>query len=147
MVDRVDLTHSLRVWMKRSISGICSFLDAQFSFMPRAVISLSSGSNSQSVRICVILKSRCRYNLCTYVIPSAMFTMFRFLIIIPMLNMMCHDMLFRKLIPLICMSSHQMVTSFDLSRMVWVKPVILTVSTCWILRCTVLPFRCGMLGL
>ena len=40
MVAQADLTRSLTVLMKRSISGTCSFLDAQFSFMPRAVIYL-----------------------------------------------------------------------------------------------------------
>ena len=43
MVDWVDMTRSLKVQMKRSISGTCYFLDAQFRFMPRAVISLRSG--------------------------------------------------------------------------------------------------------
>ena len=43
IVDQADLTRSLTVWMKRSISGTCSFLDAQFRFMPRAVISWRSG--------------------------------------------------------------------------------------------------------
>ena len=45
MVAQADLTCSLTARMKRSISGTCSFLDAQFRFMPRAVISLRSGSN------------------------------------------------------------------------------------------------------
>ena len=45
MVARADLTRSLTVRMKRSISGTCSFLDAKFSFMPRTVVSLCSGSN------------------------------------------------------------------------------------------------------
>ena len=58
MVDRADLTRSLTVRMKRSISGTCPFLDAQFRFMPRAVIYLRSVSNSQSVCTCVILKPR-----------------------------------------------------------------------------------------
>ena len=43
MVARANLTRSLTVQMKRSISGTCSFFDAQFRFMPRAVISLRSG--------------------------------------------------------------------------------------------------------
>ena len=88
MVAWADLTRSLMVRTKRSISGTCYFLDAQFRFMPRAVISLRSVSNSQSVCICVILKLRCRYNLCTCVIISAMFSNFRFLIILPVENMM-----------------------------------------------------------
>ena len=45
MVDRADLTRSLTVRMKSSISGTCYFLDAQFKFMLRAVIYLCSGLN------------------------------------------------------------------------------------------------------
>ena len=78
MVARADMTRSLTVWMKPSISGTYSFLDAQFRFIPRAVIYLRSGSDSQPVCICVILKLRCRYNLCTCVIPSSMFSTFVF---------------------------------------------------------------------
>ena len=71
MVDREDLTRSLTVQMKPSILGKYFILDAQSRFIPRAVISLRSGFNSQSVYVCVIMKPRCRYNLCTCVIPSA----------------------------------------------------------------------------
>ena len=146
MMTRADLTRSLTVRMKRSISGTCYFLDAQFRFMPREVISLRSGSNSKSVCMCVILKPVCRYNLCICVIPSAMCSTFWFLIILPVANMMCRDMVLRKLIPLMCMRSQQMVTFLYLSWMVLVTLVILTCSTCCILRRTVLPFRCGMLS-
>ena len=45
MVARSGLMRSLTVRMKRSISGTFSFLDAQFRFMPREVISLNSGTN------------------------------------------------------------------------------------------------------
>ena len=134
------------VWMKRSISGPCSFLYV-LRFMPIAVISLRSVLNSQSVCICVILKPHCRYTLCTYMIPSAMFSVFRFLVIFPVANMMCRDMVSRKTILLMCMRSQQMVTSLYLSRMVWGTLFILTCSTCWILRRIIFPFRCGMLGL
>ena len=146
MVDWTDLTSSLTVRMKRSTSGTCSFFYAQFRFMPRAVISLRSGSNSQSLCMCVILKPRCRYSLCTCVIPSAKCLNFRFLVILPVANMMCHDMVFRKAIPLMCMRSQQMVTYLYVSRMVLGALVILTGSTCCTLRRTVLPFRCGMLS-
>ena len=47
MVHQVDMTGSFKVQMKRSISGTCYFLDAQFRFMPRLVIYLRSGLNSQ----------------------------------------------------------------------------------------------------
>ena len=59
-VAQVDLTRSLTFRMKSSISGTCYFLDEKFGFMSRDDISLHSGSNSKSVCICVILKSRCR---------------------------------------------------------------------------------------
>ena len=78
MAARRDLTRSLTVRIKRSISGTCSFLDEQFRFIPTAVISLSSGSKYLSPFMCVILKPHCRYNLCNCVIPSAMFLIFRF---------------------------------------------------------------------
>ena len=91
MVDQAGLTRSLTDRMKRSISGTCSFLDAQFRFMPRAFISLFIGLNSQSVCLSVILKPQCRYNLCTCVIPSAMCSTFRFFIILPVANIMCRD--------------------------------------------------------
>ena len=122
------------------------FLDAQFRFMPRAVMSLSSGLNSQSLCMCVILKPRCRYNLCTCVITSAMCSTFRFLIILPVANMMCRYMVMRKTIPLMCMRSQQMVTSLYLSSVVLGTFVILTGSTCCTFCRTVLPFRSGMLG-
>ena len=146
MVARADLTRSLMVRMKRSISGTCYFLGEQFRFMPREVISLRSGLNSQSVCMYVILKLRCRYNLCTCVIPSAMCSTFWFLVILPVENMICCDMVFRWSIPLMCMRSQQMVTSLYLSMMVLGTMFILTGSTCWILRRTVLTFRCDMPG-
>ena len=142
MASRTDPTRYLTVQMKRSIPEICSFLDAQFSFIPIAFISLHSGLNSLSECIPVILKPRWRYYLCTYVIPSALLLVFRFLIILHVANMMCRDMLLMKQIPLAFMSSHQMVTSLYFSRMVLVTLVILTGSTCWILR-LLIPYFCG----
>ena len=94
----------------------------------------------------MILKPRCRYNLCTFMILSATFSIFRFLIILPVANMMCRDMVLKKPITLLFMRSQKTVSSFYLSRMVLETLFILRVSTCYILRCTVLPFRCGMLG-
>ena len=114
--------------------------------MPREVISLHSGSNSQSSFIYVILKPRCRYNLCTCMIPSTMFSIFRFLIIISMANMMCRGMVLRTTIELMCMRSQKIVTYLYLSRMVLGDFFILTGSICWILRHTVLPFMSDMLG-
>ena len=111
MVDRVDLTRSLTVRMKLSISGTCSFLDAQFRFIPRAVIFLRSGLKSQSVCMCVILKLRYRYNLCTCLIPSAMCSTFRFLIILTVENMMCRNMVLSNPIPLVCIKSQDIVAS------------------------------------
>ena len=146
MADRADLTRSLTVRMKRSILGTCSFLDTQLRFIPRSVTYVRSGYNSLSECMWLILKSRCRYNLCTSVIPSIMFLIFQFFTIIPVVNMMCHDMVLRKPIPVKCMSSYQMVIFFYLSRMVLGILGILTGSTCWILHRIVLPFWCGMMG-
>ena len=137
MLDWAHLTRSLMARMKHSILGSCSFLCARFRFIPRMVISLHSGSNSLSVCICVILKSRYSYNLCTCVIPSTLFSVLRFLVILPvanimcryivlrkpiplvcMSNMMCHYIELRKPIPLVCIKSKQMVNSLYLSGMV-----------------------------
>ena len=63
------------------------------------------------------------------VIPSEMFSTFRFLIILPVANMMCRDMVLRKPIPLMCMRSQQIMTSLYLSRMVLRTLVFLTGST------------------
>ena len=88
MAARVDMTCYLTVRMKCSISGTCSFLDAHLRFIPRSVISLNIGPKLLSACMRVILIPRCRYNLCTCVIPSAMLFIFRFLIILPVENMM-----------------------------------------------------------
>ena len=109
IVAWADLKPSLTVRIKRSILGTCSVLDAQFRFMPRAVISLHSGSNSQSVCICVMLKPSYRYNLCTCMIPYAMLSIFWSLIIITVINMMCRDMVSRKPSTLMCMRSQKIV--------------------------------------
>ena len=119
MLDQLDLNRSLTVQMKRSISGRCFFLDAQFRFMPRVVIYLRSCSYSQSVCICVILKPLNMHNLCTCGISSTTFSIFRFLIILTIANMMFRDMVLRKPIPLICMREQHILTSLYLSRMVW----------------------------
>ena len=78
MVARSDLTLSLMVWTKRSIKGICYFLYAKFRFIPREVLYLRIGLNLLSVSICVILNPRFGYNLCIYVIPSAILLFFGF---------------------------------------------------------------------
>ena len=56
MVAQADLTRSLTVWTKSSISGKCYFLYEHFSFIYIAVIYSCSGSNSLSACIFVILK-------------------------------------------------------------------------------------------
>ena len=105
MMAWTDLTRSSTIRMKHSVSGTYYFLEEQFRFMPRAVISLHGGTNSQSVCICVILKPRCRYNLCTCMIPYEMFSIFLYLIILPAANMMCRDMVLRNPSPLMCIRS------------------------------------------
>ena len=130
VVDQAGLTHSLTVQMNHSISGTCSFLDAQFSFISRSVIYLHSGLSQLPACICEIFNPCCKYNLFTCVIPSAMFLIFRILIILPVANMMCHVMVLRKPIPLICMRSQKMVISLYSSRMVLGSIGILKGSTC-----------------
>ena len=53
-------TSFLKILLHRSISGTCSFLDAQFRYIPRSTISNCRCSNSLSERMRVILKPRCR---------------------------------------------------------------------------------------
>ena len=137
MADRAGLTRSLTVQIKCSISGTCYFLCAQFRFIPRSVISVHSGSNHLSEFMRVILNPHFRYNLCTCVIPSAMFLIFRFLIILPVSNIMCRDTVLRKPILFMCMRSQKILTYLYLARMVLGTLVILTGSTCWMLCCTI----------
>ena len=85
----------------------------------------------------VILKPSCRYNLCTCMIPSAIFLIFRFFIVLNVANIMFCDMSLRKQILFIFMISQKMVNSFYLSRISLVILGILTGSTCWILSWTV----------
>ena len=77
MADREYLTSSLKVRLNCSIPGKCSFLEAQFRYMPISAIYPRSGSNSLSACIQVILKPRCRYSLLTYLITSSIFFIFR----------------------------------------------------------------------
>ena len=130
MVDRAYLMRYLTVDIKRSISGKCSFLDAQFRFIPRVVIYLRSVSNLLLVCIYVILKPHFRYRLFTCMILSTMVSMFRFLIVIPVANMTCRDMVLRKPITLMRMSSKTFLNSLYLSRIILGTLVILTGSTC-----------------
>ena len=102
VVDRADMTLSLTVRTKRSISRTRYFLDAQFRFMPIEVIYLRNGPNLQSACICVNLKPCCRYSLYTCMISPEMFSMFWLLIILTVANMICRDMMLRTPIPLIC---------------------------------------------
>ena len=143
---RADRTHSLTVQFNFSISSTCSFFDAKFRNIPRSAIYNFRGSNSLSACICVILKPRFRYSLWTCLIPSQMFFIFRFLIILPVANIMCQDMVFRKKIPLMCMRSQHRGIFLYLSRMPLGKFGIMIGSTCWILWRSILPCKCGTLG-
>ena len=86
MDAQADQTRSLTVRLNFSISGRCSFLDAQFINMPRSEVSARSGSNSLSECIRVVFKPCFRYILLTYLIPSSMLFNFLFLIILPVAN-------------------------------------------------------------
>ena len=128
-----DWTRYLTVWSNRSISGACSFLDAQFKDIMRSAISARTDSNSLSACLIVILNPHCRYSLWTCLIPSSLFFIFRFLIILPVENIRCRDMLFRKPMPLICMRSHHRATLLYLSRITLGTFGTVIGSTFWIL--------------
>ena len=76
-----------------------------------------------------------------------MFFTFRFLIIIPVENKICQDMVLMNPMPLMCMRYQHKVKFFYLSRMPLGKFVTSIGSTCWNLWHTVLPCKCGTLGL
>ena len=103
MADWEDQALSLTVQLNRSISGTCSSLGAQFSYMQRSAISSCRGSNSLSSCIRVIWKPRFSYSLLAYLIPSLIFFTFRFLIILPVSKIICRYIVFRNPIPLMCM--------------------------------------------
>ena len=145
MADREDQTYSLTVWFNRSISGTCSFLDAQFRDIPISSIYAHRGSNSLSACLRVIFKTSCMYSLFTCLITSSMFFNFLFLIILPVENIMCQDMVFMNPIPLMCMRSQHMVTFLYLSRMLLCKFGTMLGSTCWIFWQTDLPCKFGTL--
>ena len=86
--------HSLTFRLNCSISGTCYFLGAQFRDMPMSAISAHSSSNSLSACIRVILEPHYRYSLLTCLIPSSIFFIFLFLIIIPVANIIYQDIVF-----------------------------------------------------
>ena len=131
MAAWTDLTHFLTFQINFSFSGTCYFLDEQFRFIPRVVISIHSGLKLMSACIRVIPNPQCGYNLCTCMIPNAKFFIFRFLIIISAANMMFRYIVLMKPIPLMCMRSQKMVISLYLSSMFLVILVILTGSKCF----------------
>ena len=146
MTAQADQTRSLAVWFNRSISGTCSFLDAQFRGMPISAIYAHRGSNSLSACLRVVLKTSFSYSLLTCLIPYSMFFTFLFLIILPVANIMCQDMVFRNPIPLMCMRSQHRVNFLYLSRMLLCKFGTMIGSTCWIFWQTDLPCKCVTLG-
>ena len=146
MAAWTDRTFSLVVWLNHSISGTCYFLDGKFREMPRSSISACSGSNYLSSCKHVILKPCCRYSLLTCLIKSSMFFTFLFLIIIPVANIMCWDIMFRNTIPLMCMRSQHRENLFHLSWMTLGTFGTMIGSTCWNLWRTVLPWRYGTLS-
>ena len=82
------LTCFLMAWLNCSISGIFSSLDAQFRDMPRLAVSSRTGLNLLSECIHVILKPCCRYSFWTCLNSSSMLFIFRFLIILPVANIL-----------------------------------------------------------
>ena len=141
-----DQTRYLMVQLNLSISGTCSFLDVHFRDIPRSAISARSGPNALSVYICVVLKPHCRYILLTCLIPYSMFFTFWLLIIIPVVNITCRDMVSRKPIPLMCIRSHHRVTLLYLSSIPLGEFGTIIGSKYWILWRKFFPFKCGTLG-
>ena len=92
------------------------------------------------------LKPCCRYSWWTCLIKYSMLFIFLFLIILTVANIMCQDMVFRNLIPFMCMRSQHTVTLLYLSRMPLGTLGIMIGSTCWILWRTVLPWKYGLLS-
>ena len=135
----VDCTRSFTFRLNRSISGTCSFLDAQFSYIPLSSILTCRGSNSLSACMHVILNLRYRYSLWTCLIPYSMFFICRFLILLTVENMLCWDIVFRKTMSFVCMRSQHRVNFFYLSSMSLCTLGTITGSICWILWWAVLP--------
>ena len=114
--------------------------------MPRSAISACRGSNLLSACMRVFLKSCFRYSLWTCLIPYLVFFIFRFLIILPVTNIMCQDMVFGKPMVLMCMRSQHSLSFLYLPRMPLGVLGNMTGSTCWILCQTFFPFKCGTLS-
>ena len=130
MDARAYRTHYFTVSLNRSISGNCSFLDAQFRDILRSAIYAHRGSNLLSACMRVILKPCCRYSLWTCLIPYLVFFIFRFLIILPVTNIMCQDMVFGKPMVLMCMRSQHSLSFLYLPRMPLGVLGNMTGSTC-----------------
>ena len=136
----------MTVWLNCSILGTCYFLDAQFRDMPRSSIAALRGSKLLLACMSVILNPRYRYSLCTCLIPSSMFFIFLFLIILPVENILCQDTVSRKPMPLTCMRSQHWFAFFHLSRIPLGEFGTMIGYTCWILWRTVLARKCDILG-
>ena len=146
MADGADQTRSLKFRFNSSISGKCSFLDAQVKDMERSAIYAYRGLNLISACISVILKPHFRYSLRTCLIPSSMFFAFILLIMIPVANIMCWYMVLRNPVTLMCMRSHNRVIFFYLSIITLGAFVTIIGSTCFTLWRTVLHCKCVTLG-
>ena len=133
MDDWEDWKHSLAVWLNSSTLGTSYLLDYQFRDMPTSTIYAYRGSKYLPACMRMILKSLCRFSLWTCLIPSSMFFIFRFLIILPVTNIMFQDMVFRKPMALMCMRSHHRMNLLYLSMIPLGKFGTMIGSTCWIL--------------
>ena len=146
MADWVDRTRSLAVQLNCSISCTCSFLDAQFKEIPRSDISAHSGSNSLPAYMCVMFEPRSRHILLTFLIQSSMLFTFRFLIILPVENTICQDMVFMKFNAI---GVHQVTAQGDF--LVSIKDPLGGIwyyDSFYIMDSVVdfLPYKCGTLG-
>ena len=111
-----DWKRSLTFHLNQSISGTCYFLDTQFKDITRSTISAHRGSNLLSAGICVILKPLCMYSLWNCLITSSILFIFRFLNILPVADIMCWYMVFRKPRTFMWMRSQHRETFLYLSR-------------------------------
>ena len=95
----------------------------------------------------LVLKTRCRYSLSTWLIKSSMFFTFLSLIIILIANRLCKDMIFRNTMSLMYIRSHHRVKFLNLSRMPLGIFGTIIGSTFWNLWRTVFTWKCGTLGI
>ena len=146
MIAWSDWTRSLTVRISHSISGTCYFLLMKLRLMTSSDTSGCSGLDSLSVCMRVIMKPCCKYSLLKLLIPSLMFSIFWFIIILPIPNWIYWYMVLSNPMPLICIrSQHRVILLYLSKKTLWIFDTT-TGSKCWNLWWTVSPCKCGILG-